>query len=293
MGEWVFDPSGNNVAIGPVYGPYQDGSGSWSPVALSVNPLTDRARVLWNRSDGAAGVWTMDSNGNAVTVGPTLGPFSGWTAIGIATASDDSSYLLWQRTDGAMGEWTLDANGNPYNQSTVYGPYTDNRGNTWAAYAISVNPGTDYARIVFERSDGLVGVWIMDNNDNYSSGGDVTYGPYSDSGGNWNPIAIATAQDSSSYLLWARDDGAAGVWILDSNVNPVTVGPTYGPYSDSYGGWGPQALGVNPGDDTTRLLWDRNDGGSGLWALNSSGNETSVGPTYGPFKLSLSGYRSA
>ena len=89
MAEWVYDANGNALVEGPTYGPYTDGNYTWSPYDIGVNPTNGRARVLWDRSDGAAGVWTMDANGNAVTIGPTYGPYDGWQAIGIATANDD------------------------------------------------------------------------------------------------------------------------------------------------------------------------------------------------------------
>ena len=93
----------------------------------------------------------------------------------------------------------------------------------------------------------------------------------------YNAVAIASAPDGFTRLLWDKNDGSATVWNIGS-VGGLTYGPVYGPYT----GWTARALAAAP-DGTNRLLWTNANGQATVWTLNASGTATAYGPTYGPF----------
>ena len=104
-------------------------SPTWSARDVTADP-NGTARLLWTRSDGAGGLWTMNASDAQSLIGPTYGPYvtSGkpWTVAALATAPDSTSRLLWTRSDGAAGLWTMNASDAMSAVGPTYGPYASN-----------------------------------------------------------------------------------------------------------------------------------------------------------------------
>lgn len=222
---------------------------------------------------------------------------SGWQAIQIAAAPDGTSRVLFtgQTSQGEIVSiWKLDPTGNFAAASQIYGPYTDANGNPWVADSLTVDMevASDGTTRLLWTASGQAGnsasVWKFDSKLNKIGSGPA-YGPYA----GWVPSQFLVAADGSMRLLWTEVGGSGGilasVWNIDSNGNASATGAAYGPYNDNRGySWTPLQLAVAP-DGTSRLLWvsDPPNGDTGeevsFWTLNSAGNVTQYGNTFGPY----------
>ena len=146
----------------------------WNAHDVTVAP-NGTSRILWTRSDGAAGIWALNASGVETAVGPTYGPYAGWTAKAIGAASDGTSRILWTRSDGAAGLWTMNATGTQIKVGAIYGPYSDSHG-MWSASDLGTSSdGT--SNVLWTRSDGAAGLWIFNSADAAMTLGTV-YGPF-------------------------------------------------------------------------------------------------------------------
>ena len=103
-------------------------------------------------------------------------------------------------------------------------------------------------------------------------------------------------KNPNSYALWVKHGtlNASGVasgdtvsiWTMDAGGHQIKISPTYGPYP----GWEVYEL-LPAFDGTLRLLWTKPSGTTfatrqtavSIWTLDVYANQTSIGPTYGPF----------
>jgi hypothetical protein len=100
------------------------------------------------------------------------------------------------------------------------------------------------------------------------------YGPYQ----GWFPIALTTAPNNNSYLLWNSYNGMSALWLLDSNLNYMTS-KTYGPYT----GYIAQGLSVGTGTNNNfRVIWREYDGTASVWDVDSNLNMVRASQ-YGPY----------
>ena len=81
------------------------------------------SRLLWDRSDGAGTVWSIDNNSNVLSYGSVSGPYPGWRAQSIASGADGYTRQLWSTTTGNVGLRLLQGTGNSYVNAFSYGPY--------------------------------------------------------------------------------------------------------------------------------------------------------------------------
>ena len=75
---------------------------------------------MWDNVNGAASLWTVAADGTR-TIGPTYGPYSGWTARAVSEGPDGLDHLLWTNTNGTAVVWNVAAKGSFTQHS--YGPY--------------------------------------------------------------------------------------------------------------------------------------------------------------------------
>ncbi len=306
---WSLNGTGYRTAVSPTYGPYP----GWSVVQTNSQP-SGTALVFWkhsgvydtsgNTSGDMLSVWTVDNVGNRTALSPTYGPYPGWSFYGASpgiSSQDGSSFLLWVNQSCSTGQgggdqasiWKIDGNGNRASISPTYGPYPGWR----ADYIVPAYDGT--ARMLWTHDTAAsdystleqASVWFLDAAGDQTSVS-PTYGPYP----GWFTRSLQAAPDNTSRLLWVcpgADDsqGSSGdklsVWTLDTSGHPVSLSPTYGPFP----GWSAaDGLTVLP-DGTERIFWGYVLPGdsSGLfselsvWSLNAASQQTSLGPTYGPY----------
>ena len=200
---------------------------SWGVKDVSiVTSQTGTAKLLWSRTDGLGGLWTLDESGNHVTGSDKLwGPFTGWTARSYQKLSDGTARILWSHTSGRGGLWTLDANGDRIpSGDRNWGPYAG-----WTATSYQkLSDGT--AKLLWSHTSGLAGVWTLDANDKRIPSGDRIWGPYT----GWTATSYQKLSDGTARLLWSHTSGLAGLWTLDANDKRIPSGDkSWGPYK----GW--------------------------------------------------------
>ena len=216
-------------------------------------PPTAPCGVNWVKSGGysadgttgdTASVWTFDANGRETSIGPAYGPFPGWTEDAIEVAADGTTREQWVR----RGTYT--ASGSSGDQASI---------------------------------------WTLDATGKATSQGPA-YGPFP----GWAVRFFQIAPDKTVRLEWAKSGTTTGsgdtvsLWTLNAAGSETAIGPAYGPYP----GWVTYLFEIAP-DGTSRLQWvnqgttDSSGNYTGdeasVWALDATGKETSIGPTYGRF----------
>ena len=188
--------------------------------------ITSHTHILWNKSDGTASLWSVDTNGAYTHA--EYGPYPGWTAGSVASGGDGLTRLLWNHaSDGQIALWTVDAS-NGF-QHKEYGPYTG-----WGANSLAAGPD-GLPHVLWNYTDpgsfgslsaGTAALWDVDAN-----GGFVyqDYGPYP----NWTATAVAIGGDGLTHLLWNHaPDGQIALWGLTPTTGAAAV-TQYGPFA----GW--------------------------------------------------------
>jgi hypothetical protein len=252
----VYVPTGaSSIAV---YGILTPG---WTGRSASVGP-DNAARVLWDRSDGVAAVWKLDTSGN-LTTQQQYGPYAGWTAKSVAVAPDNSVRLLWTNANGLATFWSLNA----VNQMTgqqQYGPYAG-----WTPKNVAAAPdGT--GRVLWTNADGTASVWTLSAANQMT--GQQQYGPYA----GWAAKSLAISPDGTEHMLWTKSDGTASFWRLNSGSQLLDQ-HQYGPYA----GYTATSIAAAP-DGTSRVAWNATDGHIALWTIDAS-NAYSGQNQYGPY----------
>ena len=235
---------------------------AWTAVDVAVGG-DNRARLLWNRGDGAARLWRLSPAGG-VENAAVHGPYEPWSARSVAAGNDGRTRLLWAGTFLAAGVWSVAAGGGIENY-TDYGSYPG-----WSVTDLAVG-GDGKTRLLWNGDNGAAGWWLL------SPGGSLErhaiYGPYA----GWRAAAVSAGSgDGKTRLLWNHTDGRGGFWNV-SETGGIEASFIYGPYA----GWSARDIAVGA-DGKTRLLWNKSDGTAGLWVVTSTGGiERTV--SYGPY----------
>jgi len=271
---WNVTSDGQNNAASPVFNLPPDSGYIWSPVKLGVggDGLT---RLLLRRSDGAASIWTLNSDLTFRSYTPRQGPYPGWTPVDMAVARDGTARLLWTTTARQALVWNINtANGN-YTIGPTYGPFPDT-GGTWSAARLAVG-GDGLVRMLWVRPDGAASWWQLDgalNRTRFSP----PYGPYPDgSSALFLAMDTSATSDNQSRALWMSNNKAVWFWKLSPDDTAVQNSTYFGPYSGST----PQALSVGS-DGQMRALWMNSDNRAWFWKLSPDGSNVVVSVPFGP-----------
>ena len=312
------DPSGLLTvgSDGLVYGTASGGGVNSDGTIFRL--VASHTHILWNKTDGTASLWSVDTNGNFTHA--EYGPYPGWTATAVASGGDGLTHLLWNHTsDGEIALWTV--NGTSFTDRE-YGPYPG-----WAADALAAGPdglpdvlwnyGT--AGSFGSLSTGTASLWRVDSAGNFLY---QDFGPYP----GWTAAALAVGGNGQPSLLWNHTaDGEIAFSSVTASASPGGTASTtlYGPFAgwtaaalsagaDSvphilwnntngqmsfwnvnadttyqhyeygpYPNWSARALATGP-DNISHLVWDKTDGTLSLWALNSADGTFSY-QNYGPY----------
>ena len=244
---------------------------------VHLMPFPD-AHILWRNPDGRATLWQVHAD-SSFGISQSYGPYTDgggtWQAVALATGPNGVNRILWRNPDGRATLWRVYPDGS-FGTSQPYGPYTD-VGGRWQAVAASVGPD-NVAHILWRNPDGRATVWYV--NPDGSFGTSPSYGPYTDAGGTWQAVALATGPDNVARILWRNPDGRATLWHVYPDDTTDTSQP-YGPYVDGGGLWQATAVSVGP-DNVAHILWRNPDGQATLWRVNAD-SSFSPGPSYGPY----------
>jgi len=148
MGLWSLNLSGTVVSAA-AFGPYT----GWLARSISSGP-DGLTRVLWNKSDGSAGLSLLGAGGIVATY--RFGGVPGLSAQDIAVGSDNRTRILWANADGRMVLWSVDNSGAVTNSGTDYGPPVSGQA------ATRISAGADgLTRVLWTSPEGTGTLWLM------------------------------------------------------------------------------------------------------------------------------------
>ncbi len=168
------------TSSGTVYGPI-------SGVALAdmaLNTADNTMRLLWHStSSSVAGnsayLTTLNSHGVQTAVGPTYGPYAGWSAVSVASVLDGTARVVWEEnaaryrsTGDTAVVWGFNTSDAQSFIGTVYGPYSG-----WSLGSVSFNSEDGSSRLLWNRTDDAVDLWSVNASGVQSSISPV-YGSY-------------------------------------------------------------------------------------------------------------------
>jgi hypothetical protein len=176
-----------------------------------------KADILWHGSDGVVGLWQMDGpniTGGGFVNGGTLVSMD-WSVAGVADFSGDGKAdILWRNVDGRIAEWTMNglmvAGGGFVNGGASVTP-------DWTIAGVGDFSGDHKADILWQNTDGRVGLWQMD-------GANLVLGGFANGGTpvipDWHIAGVGDfSGDGRSDILWRNDDGRIAEW----NMNGTTL----------------------------------------------------------------------
>jgi len=234
---------------------------SWKAIDAGDFNGDGKSDILWQNTDGE--VQISELNGTSIIGGGTVGgnPGPSWHAIGTGDFNGDGkSDILFQHTNGHVGIWELDSNQIIGGQGTLVG---SNPGSAWQAVGTGDFNGDGCSDILFQHTDGWVGLWEL-------IGTVVIEGPGTIVGSNPGPSwrAVGTGDfngDAKSDILFQHTNGLVGIWELDgTNViggSGTLVGGNPG------ASWQVKSTGDYNNDGYSDILFQQADGAVGLWEL--------------------------
>lgn len=233
--------------------------------------ITSHTHILWNKTDGTASVWSVDTSGNYTHA--EYGPFPGWTATAVASGGDGTTRLLWNHaSDGEIALWTVSGASFTHQE---YGPYPG-----WAANALAAGPD-GLPNVLWNYgtaggfgglSAGTASLWRV------NAAGSFLYqnfGPYP----GWTADALAIGGNGQPSLLWNHAaDGEIALSSVTTAADPSGAASTtlYGPFT----GWTASALSAGA-DSVPHILWNNSSGQASLWNVNP--DTTYQHFEYGPY----------
>ena len=220
-------------------------------------------RLLWDNGGGSAALWRLEAGRKTPDAPLILGPFTRWTARGLAVGAAGESLLLWTGPEGRASVWRVGpgtAGQAGAERPVKFGPYPG-----WEALGLAA--GSDgIARLLWRGPDGTAALWrlpaALDSGETPSV---RNFGPYP----GWSAASLSVGPDRQVHLLWTHTDGEANLWRLDDGEEtaehaPADLQTQFGPYED----WAATAVTAQP-DGTSRLLWRRAGGQASLWTVGA------------------------
>jgi FG-GAP-like repeat len=133
----------------------------------------------------------------------------------------------------------------------------------------------DVSDILWQRSDGTPGMWLMDGSNALSIG---AIGPF-------NPGPTWQIKDGGDFngngftdILWQNNDGTPAIWLMDGR-NVLSLGAV-GAFNPGPS-WQIKATGDFNFDSKADILWQSDDGTPAIWLMDGM-NAVSLGAV-GPF----------
>jgi hypothetical protein len=214
-----------------------------------------RSDILWQRADGQAAEWQMDS---LITAGSALiGPNPGPSMHAIATGDfngDGHADILWQGTNGTPAIWLMNGM-NIINDGVL----SRNPGPNMHAIATGDFNGDGRADILWQGTDGTPAIWLM-NGMNIINDGVLSRNP----GPNMHEIATGDFNgDGYADILWQGTDGTPAIWLMKGLdiINDGVLSRNPGPSMHAI------ATGDFNGDGYADILWQGTNGTPAIWLM--------------------------
>jgi len=222
----TIDASGG-IARSLSFGPY-DG---WSATSIADGP-DGLTRVLWNNSDGRAGLSLVSSDGILTTA--RYVPVAGWTALDVAVGGDGLTRILRAHDDGRITVWIVNVAGEVTQHGEVYPAPVG-----FVPGRIATAPDGS-SRLLFTGSDGSGILWRMSADAIFEEAISLLpvlepppVGISSGTGSQtWTSIATSralcpeiTAQVGTTYPLWITVDVNGSFATLSLGEEPPSNDP--------------------------------------------------------------------
>lgn len=139
--------------------------------------------------------------------------------------------------------------------------------------------GDGTMRLMWRGTDSHISLWKLDASNAINFLTSREFGPFY----GWQPIAVTTANNNNSYVLWRHTNGAISLWLVNSNLDYVTS-RAYGPYD----GWIAESVSVETiggvNKDRFRVIWRNTNGEVSIWIVDANlnlVNSRGYGPYFG------------
>jgi hypothetical protein len=230
--------------------------------------LTDqRPSVFWhNQTTGQVYTWHMSGNNVIDTRQVNLVTDSHWKVVGTGDLNGDGyPDLVWRHdTEGWVAYWMLQ------NDTVIGSGYLSiNKvaDLNWSVKGVGDVNGDGFADVIWQHTDGTIGVWLM-------RGATVQSTPYFsvvNPGANWQIAAVGDMNhDGKDDLIFQETTaGWIGVWFL--NGTTVTSTNYFSISQQPDLNWKIRAAGDIDGSGVARLLWrHQTQGWVGSWTVNGA-----------------------
>ena len=223
-----------------------------------------KADLLWQRDDGAVGIWNM--NGLKAISQAGLSPSTSdptWKIVGSGDLDGNGTpEIVWQNDDGALGAWFM--NGNAMAQALPLNPSRTDP--AWRVVAVADLNGDSKADLIFQHTNGTLKAWYMSGLS--ASSGTIT--PDNPGDANWRVVGAGDMNnDGRPDLVWRHSTtGALAVWFLNG---ATAASSTYLTPSASGLDWELRSVIDLNGDGQTDLIWQNNISGAvGAWLMTGT-----------------------
>lgn len=226
-----------------------------------------RPSVFWhNQTTGQVETWHMSGNNVIDTRQVNLVTDSNWKVVGTGDLNGDGQTdLIWRHaTEGWLAYWTLV---NTTVTGTGYLSINRVADLNWNVRGVGDINGDGRADIIWQHTDGSIGVWLM-------NGATVTSTPFfsvANSGANWQIAAVGDLNhDGKDDLIFQETTaGWIGVWFL--NGTTVTSIKYFSISQQPDLNWKIRAAGDIDGSGVARLIWrHQTQGWVGSWTVNGA-----------------------
>src|SRR5262245_17895381 len=122
--------------------------------------------------------------------------------------------------------------------------------------------GNNFSDILWQRSDGLPAIWLMNGLSTVFVGGAGSFNP----GPSWQIKSNGDFDgDGRSDILWQNSDGTPAIWLMNG-LSAVSVGAA-GPFNPGPS-WQIKATGDFNFDTKSDILWQSSDGTPAIWLMD-------------------------
>ncbi|MFN7139672.1 MAG: FG-GAP repeat domain-containing protein [Limisphaerales bacterium] len=194
----------------------------WRFAAVSDFDGNGQDDFLWQHTNGNLGVTFMQGTNKAGSTVLNTTPMkpTNWKVMGMSDFDGDSKQdILWRNLNGTLTVWFMDGT-NFLGSILLNTPdLAPGDGRVLGVGDFNRDSNTD---ILWQRSDGLLGVWFMDKTNFVDTAFLRRFRPNPTNG--WRMTALADFDaDNEPDLLWSHWDGRQTVWLMSETNRTMTI----------------------------------------------------------------------
>ena len=190
-----------------------------------------------------------------------------------AGGSLGNAVVFWSSTAGKTAAWTLDGYGVKSGSGSILASSVSS---AWTLTTLGDLDGDDIPELFWKSSSGTVNAWFLNSNCQYVRSTNINSSALSRY---WRLAGCGDVNGDGRVELFFHNtsSGATRTWFLGSDgalERSVAI------YSNGISsGWTLRTCGDVDGDGNVELFWQRSDGDTRTWFLNTNGQWTSSATT--------------